>query len=173
MTDPCLRADRADPGRRASRTARPDCSRYAAPAPRPLALLALMAVGACVAEEPVQQPTPLFESAPVEFPLALWDQGAEGQTILMVHITPVGTVDSVYVHESSGYPQFDSAAVAGAQLLRFTPGKRGDRRVDMWARLPVRFDRASRAGEVGSPGPAPADSGGAGGPGPRRPGIDS
>lgn len=172
MSKPCPRAEPADRCRRASRLG-PDPRGSAAPYRPPAVLAALLAVAACVAEEPVQQPTPLFESAPVEFPLSLWDEGAEGETILMVHITPVGTVDSVYVHESSGYPQFDSAAVAGAQLLRFTPGKRGDRRVDMWARLPVRFDRAMRAGSVGMPGPAPPDSGGTGGPGSREPGIDS
>ncbi len=172
MTNPCPRADRAERDRRASRATGPDPSPPAAPY-RPPAVLAALLAAACVADEPVQQPTPLFESAPVEFPLSLWDEGAEGETILMVHITPVGTVDSVYVHESSGYPQFDSAAVAGAQLLRFTPGKRGDRRVDMWARLPVRFDRTMRAGSVGVPGPAAPDSGGTGGPPSREPRIDS
>ena len=117
-----------------------------------------IAAGACVSDEPVQQPTPLFEGAPFEFPMALWDRGAEGETILMVHITPVGTVDSAYVHESSGYAQFDSAAIAGAHLLRFTPGRRGDRRVDMWARLPVRFSRNAPGGQVGDLGPAGSDS---------------
>jgi TonB family protein len=122
------------------------------------ALVALAAAAGCVSEEPLQQPTPLFESAPVDFPLALWDQGAEGETVLMVHITPMGTVDSVYVHESSGYAQFDSAAVVGAQLLRFNPGRKGDRRVDMWARLPVRFDRGMQTGSFGSPTPPAPDS---------------
>lgn len=119
---------------------------------------AALAAGACVSDEPVQQPTPLFEAAPFEFPMALWDRGVEGETILMVHITPVGTVDSAYVHESSGYAQFDSAAIAGAHLLRFTPGRRGDRRVDMWARLPVRFSRQSPSGEVGALGAPPGDT---------------
>ena len=57
------------------------------------AIAAALAVG-CIADEAVRQPTPLFETAPFEFPIQLWDQGAEGETILMVHITPVGTVDS-------------------------------------------------------------------------------
>ncbi len=113
-------------------------------------MVAALAAGACVSDEPVQQPTPLFEAAPFEFPMALWDRGVEGETVLMVHITPMGTVDSAYVHESSGYPQFDSAAIAGSHLLRFTPGRRGDRRVDMWARLPVRFSRTSPDGEPGA-----------------------
>ncbi|MEN8373952.1 MAG: energy transducer TonB [Gemmatimonadota bacterium] len=107
----------------------------------------------------MQQPTPLFEAPPFEFPLALWDRGVEGQTVLMVHITPLGMVDSAYVHESSGYAQFDSAAIAGAHLLRFMPGKRGERRVETWARLPVRFSRdAGQAAEFGIQLPAAPDS---------------
>ncbi|HSM36858.1 MAG TPA: energy transducer TonB [Longimicrobiales bacterium] len=140
-------------------------SRFRTPGPV-VVFAAFAAGGACVSEEPLQQPTPLFESAPVDFPLALWDQGAEGETILMVHITPMGTVDSVYVHESSGYAQFDSAAVAGAQMLRFTPGRRGDRRVDMWARLPVRFDRGLQSGAFGVPTPPDSASPGGGEPEP-------
>lgn len=123
-----------------------------------LLVLSAFAAG-CISDEPLQQPSPLFETAPFEFPLALWDRGVEGETVLMIHITPTGAVDSAYVYRSSGHAPFDSAALAGAHSLRFTPGKRGDRRVDLWAKLPVRFSRqGSAAGGirvVPPPGGAP------------------
>lgn len=115
------------------------------------ALVALPLAG-CLSDEPIQQPTPLFETAPVEFPAELWDRGVEGETILMIHITPMGTVDSAYVWQSSGHPAFDSAALAGASQLRFTPGRRGEKRVEVWAKLPVRFDRdGASAGGISVP----------------------
>jgi TonB family protein len=49
------------------------------------------------------------------------------------------------VSRSSGYSDFDSAAVNGARRLRFTPGQRGDRRIAMWTKIPVRFSRDSTA----------------------------
>jgi len=55
-------------------------------------------------------------------------------------------VDSVFVHRTSGMPDFDSAAVQGARRMRFTPGTRGGKRADMWTRLPVRFRRDSVPG---------------------------
>lgn len=103
--------------------------------------LALPLVAGCFSDEPAEQPSPLSDESPFEFPVALWDQGIEGETLLMVHVTALGDVDSAYVQRSSGYMEFDSAAVAGARKLRFMPGRQGERRVDMWARLPVRFSK--------------------------------
>jgi TonB family protein len=58
-----------------------------------------------------------------------------------VRVTDTGAVDSVYVLEPSGQAAFDSAAVRGVRNLKFAPGRRGDDRIAMWARLPVRFTR--------------------------------
>jgi TonB family protein len=108
-------------------------------------MLAVMvvAVTACAEEEVVVQEPELIEhDSPFRYPVDLWDEGTEGETIVMVRVTPTGGVDSVYVAESSGYAAFDSAAVSGARELRFVPGRRDDRRVAMWARVPVRFQTA-------------------------------
>ena len=40
----------------------------------------------------------------------------------------------------SGRAEFDSAAVSGARKLRFVPGRRADRPIEMWTKLPVRFE---------------------------------
>src|SRR5690606_20096797 len=101
----------------------------------------LFLVAGCAGDEPLQQPSPLSTTSPFEYPIELWDRGIEGETVVLIHITAMGEVDSATVYRSSGYPQFDSVAVAGAYRRRFTPGRRGDKRVRTWARLPVRFTK--------------------------------
>jgi len=96
-------------------------------------------------EEPVENPTPMPGESPFEYPLELWDQRIEGETMLMVHVTELGRVDSVYVLETSGFGEFDSAAVAGARRLQFSAARQGDRRVAMWTKVPVRFALDSTA----------------------------
>lgn len=105
-----------------------------------VAMIVAVPAAACMSDEPLERPTPLSGS-PFRYPVELWDAGVEGETVLMVHVTALGEVDSAYVHRSSGHRRFDSAAVEGAYELRFTPGRRGDERVAMWAKLPVRFSR--------------------------------
>jgi len=61
-----------------------------------------------------------------------------------VLVSELGRVDSVEVLESSGYPAFDSAAVQGARRLRYSPARRGDRRVAVWAEVPVHFTKRPR-----------------------------
>lgn len=103
---------------------------------------AALLLAACGRGAPVQEPTPLTDlSTTFGYPVSLWDDGVSGQTVLMVHVTDVGQVDTAYVAKTSGYAAFDSSALAGIRSARFSPGRKGDRRIDMWIRLPVRFDR--------------------------------
>jgi TonB family protein len=122
---------------------------------RGLAAALVLAHVACGGEEDaaVRQPVPMPDPTPIDFPVALWDRQVEGRTEIMVRVNELGDVDSVYVDKPSGFIEFDSAAVAGARRLRFTPGRRGDRHVAMWIRLPVEFARDSTAtlGEVTLP----------------------
>ncbi|MEX2281159.1 MAG: energy transducer TonB [Gemmatimonadota bacterium] len=104
----------------------------------------LLVLAGCAAEaEPISQPELMPNATPFKYPVSLWDQRLTGETVLMLHVTRDGLVDSVSVFNSSGQTAFDSAAVAGARELRFVPGRRGVRPVDMWTKLPVRFWRDS------------------------------
>ena len=103
------------------------------------AALCLLAGCAKPPEEPVEQPELMPGPSPFEYPVSLWDQKVTGETVVLVHVTREGGVDSVTVSNPSGHVEFDSAAVSGARKLRFVPGKRGALPVDMWTRLPVRF----------------------------------
>ncbi|MBW3554859.1 MAG: energy transducer TonB [Gemmatimonadetes bacterium] len=117
---------------------------------------ALLLVGAAAAgwligddDVPLTDPVPLSDESPFRYPIGLWDRRVEGETVLMVHVTDMGAVDSAYVLLSSGEAAFDSAALAGSGALRFAPARRGEDRVASWARLPVRFrmpaDQADRS----------------------------
>lgn len=112
-----------------------------------LAMALVVVLAACeqAAEEPLQQPVPMAEKNPVEYPVSMWDRKVEGETMLLVHVNEYGDVDSAYVEKTSGHADFDTAAVKGAKLLRFTPGRRGEKHIAMWTRLPIRFALDSTA----------------------------
>ena len=110
---------------------------------------ALVAVVSCGGEGEIERPTPLYGEAPIEYPLHMWDQDMEGETLLRVRVSDVGVVDSVEVLQSSGYAAFDSAAAAGARNLRFTPARRDGERLAVWAEVPVYFSKRPRPDTLG------------------------
>lgn len=111
-----------------------------------LAVWTALFLGACAGDAEVEQPAPLFGEVPIVYPLELWDQDIEGETLLRVRVTDMGAVDSVEVLETSGHAAFDSAAVAGARDLRFQPARREGKRIQVWARVPVHFSKRPRPG---------------------------
>lgn len=100
-----------------------------------------LAVAACARDGEVEEPEPLGDAIPIEYPLEMWDQGIEGETVLQVRVNELGEVDSVAVVETSGHEALDSAATEGARAMHFHPGRRGGRDVPVWVRIPVRFSR--------------------------------
>lgn len=107
-----------------------------------LALIALLLPAAllsgCAEPDPEVPPRQLTPSA-FHYPEELWDAGVEGETVLELHLSDAGVVDSAKVQTASGYPAFDSAAIAGAKDLQFEPARRGDRTVPVRVLLPVQF----------------------------------
>lgn len=101
----------------------------------------VLLVLACGGDEDLETPTPLYGDVPIEYPVHLWDQGIEGETLLRVRVDDMGWVDSVEVVQGSGHAALDSAALVGARDLRFTPGRKKGKRVSMWANVPVQFSR--------------------------------
>ena len=101
----------------------------------------------CGGDGEIEQPVPLYGQVPIEYPVELWDEGVEGKTVVRVRVTSTGAVDSVEVFETSGHPRLDSAAVLGARDLRFQPGRRDGKRVDVWATVPVEFSRKPQTQE--------------------------
>lgn len=112
-------------------------------------LWVVVVVSGCGAEGEIEQPTPLFGEVPIEYPLHMWDEDLEGETLLRVRVGDTGGVDSVEVVETSGYASFDSAAVEGARRLRFTPARQDGNRIEVWAHVPVRFSKRPRPDTLG------------------------
>jgi periplasmic protein TonB len=98
-------------------------------------------LSACSGDQELERPAPLYGDVPIEYPLELWDEGVEGETLLRVRVNDMGVVDSVEVLESSGHLGLDSAALRGASQLRFQPGRRGGKRIHVWAKVPVHFSK--------------------------------
>jgi len=106
------------------------------------------AMAACGSDAPLVHPAPVEAASPFRYPVPLWDRGIQGETVLLVHVTEAGAVDSARIGQSSGRNAFDSAAVAGAFQLRFVPAHRGGDRLPMWVKLPVRFSRDTTAADT-------------------------
>jgi TonB family protein len=94
----------------------------------------------CGGEPQIERPVP-FDERVIGYPLELWDQDIEGQMLLRVRVNDLGRVDSVVMVESSGHHAFDSAAIAGARDLRFTPARKNGKRIEVWAQVPVHFSK--------------------------------
>ena len=114
-----------------------------------LGLFLALSLTACGSGEEMEPPTPLYGDVPIEYPLELWDADVEGETLLRVRVTEMGAVDSVEVLEPSGYPAFDSAAVRGALQLRYSPARKGEDRITVWAKVPVQFTKDMAGGGEG------------------------
>ena len=104
-------------------------------------LLSVLAACAREAKPPLELPQLMSDSTPFVYPLDLWDNRTSGEVVLLLRVSEHGVVDSALVAKSSGYDEFDSAAVRGARQLRFTPAKQGERRRATWTKLPVQFTR--------------------------------
>jgi periplasmic protein TonB len=103
-----------------------------------LAAVVVPSATACAETQPEIPPQQL-PGSPFHYPEELWDAGVEGETVLEIHVSQTGTVDSARVERSSGHAEFDSAAVVGARDLRFEPARRGDETVAVRVLLPVQF----------------------------------
>ncbi|MGH7540484.1 MAG: energy transducer TonB [Gemmatimonadota bacterium] len=132
--------------------------RDGAPLGRVAALLAALASGGCAdtvrpvlgglkigaGAGPFHMPVLQNEAPPFEYPRDAWERGVGGETTLKIHIATTGWVDTVRIARSSGDASLDSAAVAGARLLRYRPARQGDEPVAVWAYLPIRYPLPER-----------------------------
>ena len=109
-----------------------------------LVLMVCVATAACVGDDEIERPRYLSGEVPIEYPLHMWDQDIEGETILLVRVGVTGAVDSVRVVESSGHLAFDSAAVEGARHLQFSSASQDGKQIEVWAQVPVRFSKSAR-----------------------------
>ncbi|MFO7598639.1 MAG: energy transducer TonB [Candidatus Desulfacyla sp.] len=89
--------------------------------------------------------TPVYRKNPrPEYPRTARRRGYEGTVLLEVLVNSAGKVDELRLEESSGYDILDRSAMKSVRNWVFEPGSIGDRKVDMWVRVPVRFELKER-----------------------------
>jgi len=89
---------------------------------------------------PVREATPLYRRNPVpEYPLIGRKRGYQGTVTLEVLVNREGRVEDLRLSASSGYSVLDQAALTSVKTWLFDPGTRGGEKVDMWVKVPVRF----------------------------------
>ncbi len=73
------------------------------------------------------------------YPPLLRNAGIGGEVVVWFFLSEEGTVLDRRVSQSSGYTQFDEAALEVADVFRFTPALNRDRIVQVWIQLPITF----------------------------------
>jgi protein TonB len=74
-----------------------------------------------------------------EYPVSLKNAGIGGVVVVWFYIDETGAVRDTRVHQSSGYPQLDEAALSVAERAEFSPALNGDRNVPVWIQFPIDF----------------------------------
>jgi protein TonB len=83
----------------------------------------------------------LDAESPVSYPRALLDQGVEGTVVLHLFADAKGAIvpESTRIAESSGYPAFDSAAMAAVPRFHYAPAVHDGTPVGTTFLQPVQF----------------------------------
>ena len=88
----------------------------------------------------VREATPLYRQNPVpDYPLLGRKRGYQGTVIIDVLVSREGRVSDLRLSTSSGHTILDQAALTSVKTWLFHPGTRGEEKVDMWVKVPVRF----------------------------------
>ena len=89
----------------------------------------------------IEKTEPSYQNNPIpEYPRRARRRGYAGTVILKVLVSEKGTVLQIELAQSSGHGILDRAAMQSVEKWTFEPGAIGDRKVDMWVNIPVRFD---------------------------------
>jgi protein TonB len=88
----------------------------------------------------------IFEARPIyrlnpspSYPIIARKRGYQGNVILEVLINKQGKVIDLKVFSSSGYSILDKTATASVKKWLFEPGMKGNDKIEMWVRVPIRF----------------------------------
>jgi protein TonB len=91
-------------------------------------------------ERPLTQAIPHYKkNPPPVYPRMARRRGYEGTVLMEVLVSRQGRVKTVRLLESSGHGVLDREAMAAVKKWVFDPGRRGEEKVDMWVKVPVRF----------------------------------
>ena len=89
----------------------------------------------------IREAKPLYRSNPSpKYPRIARIRGYQGNVLLDVLVNKNGKVNDLKIYRSSGYPILDRAAASSVKHWLFEPGMIGENKVNMWVRVPIRFE---------------------------------
>ncbi len=89
----------------------------------------------------VQASVPRYDlNPPPHYPRVARRRNYAGTVMLDVLVTVEGRVEQVRIVESSGHDVLDQSALKSVKGWHFTPARQGDRPVEMWVQVPVRYE---------------------------------
>ena len=89
----------------------------------------------------VREARPAYKDNPrPQYPKRARRRGHEGTVVLEVLVDGNGRVKDLRIITSSGHSVLDKAAMKSVNGWLFEPGMVGDEKVEMWVRVPVRFE---------------------------------
>ena len=88
----------------------------------------------------IKEAIPAYQkNPPPRYPRMARRRGYEGTVLIKVLVNRDGKVNEVKVIQSSGYDVLDRSALNTVKDWSFEPGMKGDRAVEMWVVVPIRF----------------------------------
>jgi protein TonB len=88
----------------------------------------------------IREAVPVYrKNPPPQYPRVARRRGYQGTIVLEVLVNREGRVEKLRVFQSSGYSVLDNSAIRSVKGWLFEPSRRGDEKVEMWVKLPVRF----------------------------------
>jgi len=88
----------------------------------------------------IKEAIPLYrENPPPRYPRIARRKGYEGTVVLEVLVNIEGKVAECRIIRSCGHSVLDEAAVKSIRNWLFEPGMRGEKKVEMWVKVPIRF----------------------------------
>lgn len=89
---------------------------------------------------PLREAIPVYRENPAPgYPRVARRRAMEGTVLLEVLVSSGGRVKDLRVSQSSGHEVLDQAAVDAVRRWIFEPAQRGGEAVEMWVRVPIRF----------------------------------
>jgi protein TonB len=89
---------------------------------------------------PLREAVPLYRKNPSpKYPRIARRRGYQGTVVIEALVNREGKVEDLRLSHSSGYRVLDRAAMRSVKNWVFEPGRRGDEEVEMWVKIPVRF----------------------------------
>ncbi len=89
---------------------------------------------------PIREAIPLYRENPSpKYPRIARRRGYQGTVVIEALVNREGKVEDLRLFHSSGYRVLDRAAMKSVKNWLFEPGRRGDEEVEMWVKIPVRF----------------------------------